>query len=451
MKSELANIIVTPLKSAVLGGHRNKLNVLVRMQAPDLPDTASKARPSYGIAFVIDRSGSMAGKPLDEAVRCVNFMVDRLLESDAAALVTFDSHVLLDYPLTSLSDKREIQTILATVHSGGTTNLHGGWRAGADEFVHKESKAAIKRVVLLSDGRANEGLTNPHQIAAQAEEFANKGITTSTYGLGREFNEELMVDLAKAGQGNHYYAETAEDLLESFNEEFELMANLWAKDLILSIQPKDVIQIKLMNDYRRIDGELYSWRMPSIAYSSEAWAMFEVTIATELSDGQVAELFAASLIGVDIDGQSIKLEAPLLKLPVLNSQAYSAVAEDELVKRRLDEVMAAEYLQKARRAVQHGDWDTADGLLQEAKVLFRTSPWAKDVLESMEKLAKKRDDAYFMKEAMFSTARMSSRLSSKSEDASVLSEADSISFLRRKTAQGKAQFLKDDDIDVIKN
>jgi len=67
----------------------------------------------------------------------------------------------------------------------------------------------------------------------------------------------------------------------------------------------------------------------------------------------------------------------------------------------------------------------------------------------MERLAKKRDDAYFMKEAMFSKVRMSSRLSSKSELASLASEADSISFLRRKTAQGKAQFFKDDDVDVI--
>jgi hypothetical protein len=235
-------------------------------------------------------------------------------------------------------------------------------------------------------------------------------------------------------------------LLESFNEEFDLMANLWSKDLVLNIKPKDGVQLKLMNDYRRVDGELYSWRMPNIAYGSEAWAMFEVTISSTMTDGQLAEVFAASLIGVDIDGQAIKLEAPLLKLPVINSQAYSAIAEDELVKRRLDEVMASEYLQKARRAVQSGDWDTADGLLQDAKVLFRTSPWAKDVLESMERLAKKRDDAYFMKEAMFSKVRMSSRLSSKSELASLASEADSISFLRRKTAQGKAQFFKDDDI-----
>jgi Ca-activated chloride channel family protein len=421
------------------------------MQAPDLPKETTESRKPYGIAFVIDRSGSMGGKPINEAIRCVNFMVDRLLENDLAAVVTFDNQVTLDYPLSVLSDKSRIKTVLATVHAGGTTNLHGGWRVGADEFIRQESVSVIKRVVLLSYGRANEGLTNSIQIASQVEEFSNRGITTSTYGLGRDFNEELMVDIAKAGQGNHYYAETAEDLLESFNEEFELMANLWAKDIVLSVKPQDGVQIKLMNDYRRIDGGLYSWRMPSIAYGSEAWAMFEVTISAEFSEGELAEIFSANLTGVDIDGLAIKLDAPLLKLPVINSQAYAAIAEDELVKRRLDEVLASEYLQRARRAVQHGDWDRADGLLQDAKVLFRSSPWAQDVLASMELLAKKRDDAYFMKEAMFSNNKMKARLSSKQEDASLVLEADSISFLRRKTAQGKSQFFKDDDVDVIKN
>ncbi len=444
MKSETAKIIITPLKSALLEGHRNRLNVLIRMQAPDLSDSSEKSRQPYGIAFVIDRSGSMSGEPLDQAVRCVEFMVDRLIEVDSAALVTFDNQVTLNHPLAKLSNKQKFKTVLASIHSGGTTNLHGGWREGVDEFVRNESQDAIKRVILLSDGRANEGLTDPLQIAEQAEAFARKGITTSTYGLGRNFNEELMIELAKSGQGSHYYAETAEDLLESFNEEFELMANLWAKDLILDIEPEDGVQIKLMNDYRRIDGQLYSWRIPNIAYASEAWAMLEITVSADLSDGDLLSLFTANLRGQDIDGNEVGLDAPLLELPVINSSAYSAIAEDELVKRRLDEVMASEYLQKARRAVQSGDWDTADKLLQDAKVLFRSSPWVQDVLLSMETLAKKRDDAYFMKEAMFSKARMSMRLSSKYEDASLASEAESAAFLRRKTAQGKAQFLKTD-------
>ena len=145
MNNDTANIIVTPLKSALLEGHRNKLHVLVRMQAPDLPESKNKLRQPYGIAFVIDRSGSMSGEPLNEAIRCVDFMVDKLIESDSAALVTFDNQVSLDYPFNVLSNKQKFKTVLATIHSGGTTNLHGGWREGADEFVRKESTAAIKR------------------------------------------------------------------------------------------------------------------------------------------------------------------------------------------------------------------------------------------------------------------------------------------------------------------
>ena len=443
MNTQAANIIVTPLKSAVLDGHKNKLQVLVRMQAPDLPESAKKERQPYGITFVIDRSGSMSGEPLNEAIRCVDFMVDRLIEKDSAALVTFDNTVSLDHPLHALSSKHKFKTVLASIHAGGTTNLQGGWHEGADEFVRKESMAAIKRVILLSDGCANEGIVDPIQIAKQAESFASRGITTSTYGLGKGFNEELMVELARAGQGNHYYAEKAEDLLESFNEEFDLMSNLWAKGLVLSAKAKDGVHLRLMNDYRQLDGNSNAWSMPNIAYGSEAWAIFEVILSSSSKEGELIDLFSVSLSGLDINSENIYMESSLLSLPVLNAVAFAAIADDELVQRRLDEVMAAEYLQRARQAVHRGDWDAADAILQEAKHKFKTSLWAQDVLSSMERLAKQRDDAYFMKEALFSDRKLSMHLSSKMESADLMSEVDSISFLRRKTAQGKAQFFED--------
>ena len=443
MNAQAANIIITPLKSAILEGHKNKLQVLVRMQAPDLPEFANKERQPYGIAFVIDRSGSMSGEPLNEAIRCVDFMVDRLIETDSAALVTFDNEVRLDHPLHALSNKQKFKTILASVDSGGTTNLHGGWSKGADEFSRKESTAAIKRVILLSDGCANEGVVDPVQIAQQAELFASCGITTSTYGLGREFNEGLMVELARAGQGNHYYAEKAEDLLESFNEEFDLMSNLWAKGLVLSAKAKDGVQLRLMNDYRQVDGNSRTWLMPNIAYASEAWAIFEVTLSSTSKVGELIDLFSVSLSGIDINSENIYMESSLLSLPLVSASVFGAIAEDELVQRRLDEVMASEYLQRARQAVHRGDWDAADAILQEARGKFKTSLWAQDVLSSMERLAKQRDDAYFMKEALFSDKRLGMHLSQKMESADLISEHNSISFLRRKTAQGKAQFFDD--------
>jgi Ca-activated chloride channel family protein len=94
---------------------------------------------------------------------------------------------------------------------------------------------------------------NPGSITRQVAKFASEGITTSTYGLGSHFNEELMIDIAKAGQGNHYYAETADDLLESFNEEFELMSNLWAKGLHIKVRDDMDVRVKLLNDYLKVD------------------------------------------------------------------------------------------------------------------------------------------------------------------------------------------------------
>ncbi len=443
MNTQAANIIVTPLKSAILEGHKNKLHVLVRMQAPDLPETVNKERQPYSLAFVIDRSGSMSGEPLNEAIRCVDFMVDRLIEADSAALVSFDNEVSLDHPLYALTNKQKFKTVLASIHSGGTTNLHGGWREGADEFERKESKAVIKRVILLSDGCANEGLVDPIQIAKQAESFANRGITTSTYGLGKGFNEDLMVELARSGQGNHYYAEKAEDLLESFNEEFDLMSNLWAKGLVLKANSKDGVYLRIMNDYRQVYDNAGAWLMPNIAYGSEAWAIFEVILSSPYKEADLIDLFSVSLSGLDINSENIYMESSLLSLPVLSAAAFGVIADDELVQRRLDEVMASEYLQRARQAVHQGDWDAADAILQEAKAKFKSSLWAQDVLSSMERLAKQRDDAYFMKEALFSDRKLSVRLSRKMESLDLDSEIDSASFLRRKTAQGKSQFFDD--------
>lgn len=446
MKTNSQKIMITPVKSALLEGHRNKLNVLVRMQAPDLDPASVKPRQPYGIAFVIDRSGSMAGQPLAEAVRCVEFMVDKLKENDVAALVTFDSDIETDFPMAALGDKEAMKKALMAVYPGGSTNLFDGWRTGADEFGRTRAESVIKRVILLSDGCANQGLTLTGSICTQVENYTKQGITTSTYGLGRSFNEELMVEMARSGQGNHYYAETAEDLLESFNEEFDLMANLWTKQSTLQIKTEAGVNIRMMNQYRISTGQEKTWILPNIAYGSEAWAMLEVTVDREFKAGENVKLFSAVMSGEDIDGNKIEISAEILELPVVNEQIFSVIADHELVVRRLEEIQAANYLMLARNAALHGHWRVVDKLIQEAKSKFHASPWVQDVLKSMEQLASRRDLDFFSKEAMFSQARMSMRLSSKEELAGLVNESEKMSFLRRKAAQGKAQFFKDEDL-----
>ena len=78
---------------------------------------------------------------------------------------------------------------------------------------------------------------------------------------------------------------------------------------------------------------------------------------------------------------------------------------------------------------------------------IRDRPWVIEVLESMAKLAQSMDTARFRKEALYSARKMNSRLSAKEEHSFDCLDAEAVSpsFLRRKTAQGKAQFDRPDE------
>jgi len=127
--------------------------------------------------------------------------------------------------------------------------------------------------------------------------------------------------------------------------------------------------------------------------------------------------------------------------------AWETVLNDPLVVTRQAELAAGRLLEQARAAAKHGDWATVERLLAEARLRFADQPWVIEVLESMTELARSMDTARFRKEALYSSQKMNTRLSAKDEDISmsVAEESAAPSFLRRKTAQGKAQFDKPDD------
>jgi Ca-activated chloride channel family protein len=89
---------------------------------------------------------------------------------------------LVSAPLTSASHKLTLASALTTIESGGSTNLHGGWSAGADELAGRLAGDDVHRVILLSDGCANVGETDLETIAGQCKALAKRGVSTSTNG-----------------------------------------------------------------------------------------------------------------------------------------------------------------------------------------------------------------------------------------------------------------------------
>ena len=294
-------------------------------------------------------------------------------------------------------------------------------------------------MILLSDGQANEGLTDATGIAAQCAEWAARGVTTSTYGVGNGLNEELMVAMARAGGGNHYYGDTAEDLMDPSEQELELLGNLCLRDLRLTASAPDGVDLRVVNELQAVDG---GWRLPDLAWGAEAWAVLRLTVPAGALPplGQMLSLLRVSVGGRSLEGEAVTLERAGLALPVMSASAFDKLTDDELVSRRLVELAAADALSRMRVAADRGDWVAVDRLLEVASRQFAGNEWVAAVLAAMKEIAESRSRERMMKESMYSASKLRSRLSAKDEDVNFCVAAESIerpAYLRRKPSQGK--------------
>jgi len=428
---------LTPRKSALLAGHDNTLDVLVRAIGPQPPEGTPRRR-RLNLALVIDCSGSMQGQPLDEAKRCAKAVVGQLKAEDFVSVISYGSEITVVSRAAPASDPAKICALIDGIEINGMTALHDGWAAGAEQAAIHVKTADVTRVLLLSDGNANEGLTDPAKIAEHCSQMAAVGVSTSTYGLGESFNEELMFAMARSGGGNAYYGKTAADLMTPFQQEFDLLQALYARNIVLSLTAADGVKVEMANDLVAAGS---GWRLADVAYGSEAWAVVRLRIPAALVAGfagEAKELLTCSLAW-SRDGETQAADTANLALTSLDAAAYGAVAEDELVARRSQEVRFAEFQRDAGTAAAQGDWNRVDRILDRARKEAAGNEWLMASLGSLETYARERSQDHFTKEARFKSSRMMSRLAAVTEEASysVSAESAAPSFLRRREEEGR--------------
>ena len=430
---------ITPAQPALSAGQANTLSVLVRVQGGKPPADAP-ARHPLNLALVLDRSGSMSGAPLHEAKRCAAHIVKHLLPTDRLALVSYDNRVQVEVPNQPIGDGQPFFRAINGLRSGGSTALHAGWLAGGEQTATHQGRDWVNRVLLLSDGRANVGERDVDTIAAQAAQLADTGISTTTVGLGASFNEDLMIALAERGQGNHYYGETAEDLMEPFQTEFELLAALCARELTLRIETAPGVAVTLRNKYS-VTGDR-CWRLPDLAWQAEVWALFELTIPAALLPASPTETLALLRPVVtyrDAQGEISTVTGDWLELPALPASDLAGLPQASLVVRRGQELDAAQIQEQAARAAAREQWDEVDRCLAEARAAAADNPWAQASLQALAALSEQRDEVMFRKEARYKAAKMRKRQTEQDEVAaySIDAQMDIPAYLRKKPSEGK--------------
>ncbi|MEM7679012.1 MAG: VWA domain-containing protein, partial [Myxococcota bacterium] len=138
-----------------------ELAALFDLKASEQP---TGPRPHTAVALVVDRSGSMAGEKIRQARRAAKMLVSRLDDEDQVAIVTYSSDFAVDLPLTTVRGRRNrVNRVIDEILDGGGTNLSGGLQAGL-RTLGRAAPMMARRLILLSDGNANQGITDPTTI-----------------------------------------------------------------------------------------------------------------------------------------------------------------------------------------------------------------------------------------------------------------------------------------------
>lgn len=189
---------------------------------------SSKERTPLNISIVIDKSGSMAEKnKLEFVKKAVEYIIDESQSGDYVSIVTYDDYVNVLQRSQTIRDKYDLRERVSNIKPDGFTNLSGGMLEGYGQVNDSYSRGYVNRVLLLSDGLANRGITDRRELADIVRDKNRKdGITISTFGVGNDFNENLMADIADYGKGNYYYIKNSSDIPEIFASELKGIRNL---------------------------------------------------------------------------------------------------------------------------------------------------------------------------------------------------------------------------------
>jgi Ca-activated chloride channel homolog len=206
-------------RSTLIAGEGQKAYLRVAIGAARRPEAR---RAPMNVALVIDRSGSMsADQRIQNARKAAQMAVDRLGRDDILSVISYDDKVEIDVPATKMTDPVRVKSQIERLTPRGSTAIHAGLLAGANEVRKFKSRDRVNRIILLSDGLANVGPSKPSDFVSLGRELASEGITVSTIGLGRDYNEDLMAGLARSADGSHVFVQESADLANFLAREFD--------------------------------------------------------------------------------------------------------------------------------------------------------------------------------------------------------------------------------------
>ncbi len=221
-KSGVVSLSGHLVQHKVLKGSNGEATLSLIMRADDVLNHKTGDDRNVDLVIVMDRSGSMSGRKLEDAKKAVLKLLAGLTAKDRFALIAYSDGVQKYTDLIPVTDESRgmLYSTIRSMQAGGSTNLGAGLQVGIDALMHAEKTPNAGKVILISDGLANRGITDSDALGRMASIAVEGEFSVSTVGVGAEFNEYLMTRIADRGAGSYYYLENPEAFAEVFQKEF---------------------------------------------------------------------------------------------------------------------------------------------------------------------------------------------------------------------------------------
>lgn len=341
------------------------------------------ARAPINVVLVLDRSGSMSGGPLDAAIEAAQRFAGFLAANDRLSVVAFDDEVTVVSAPAPAGDSAVLDAI-GRIHPGGSTNLSGGWLK-AFELARQGLVDGVNRIVLLTDGQANCGITDLQALSAMVRSGAAQRVSTTCIGFGAGFNEDLLQTLGREGRANYWYVERDDQMAGVFEGEIEGLVALAAQNV--------VVEVRLLHE--KASGVTFLQRYPVTRTADGGWSasLGDLYATSPLALGLIVHVDELETLGV-VPVAEVRCIADVvmpggiehrMTTQVLQANLDGADHPEPVVEKSFLKFAAATSRDEAIKLADAGDLDGAARVLD--VVADQLAPYADDA-----DLSQERDD-----------------------------------------------------------
>lgn len=340
---------------------KQTLCLLIEILANDMP-LVSRRLP-LNLSFVLDRSGSMTGEKLEYTKQAVRYALDHLTPEDKASIVVYDQEVQVLSEAGAVTYKDSLKGIISQVYPGGSTNLSGGMIQGYRQVMQHRKNGQVDRVLLLTDGLANVGVTDPALLAAKATSMRESGVSVTTIGVGADFNEDLLTAIAEGSGGNYYYIDSPERIPDIFTDELKELLSVVGQNVEVAFKSAAGVKVNKVWGYKSKGDQVVEMALPDLFASDRKALMLEIEVKSAASG---LRPLGTVRLTYDDAGGSMELTTCEVDLEVFctDDQELLSLPEEPEVSVQLELSKAAEDRNKALHLADQGDVEAASGTIQ---------------------------------------------------------------------------------------